>query len=79
MLPPYGSEEVAEAVQRRLAESGVHAPTIRVIADLRGRCWIVSASWPEGSVHGRYPFADATGVHTPKELADWVLGGERGG
>ena len=60
-----------EAIQGRLAEAGIDSPTIRVIADLRRRCWIVSAAWPGGGANGRYPFADATGVHTPKEIAEW--------
>lgn len=72
MLPPYRSEEVAEAVQRRLTQAGIDTPTIRVIADLRGRRWIVSAGWSGGAAHGSYPFADASGVHTPKEIADWI-------
>jgi hypothetical protein len=72
VLPPYRSEEVAEAVQRRLAQAGIETPTIRVIADLRSRRWIVSAAWPGGAARGSYPFADASGVHTPKEIGDWI-------
>jgi hypothetical protein len=72
MLPPYQTQEVAQAVQRRLAEAGIDATLIRVVADLRSRRWIVTASWVGGDVNGSYPFSDATGVHTPREIADWV-------
>jgi hypothetical protein len=72
MLPPYESHEVARAVERRLAQAGIDTPTIQVIADLRIRRWIVSARWAGGRLRGSYPFSDASGVHTPREIAEWV-------
>ena len=72
MLPPYSSEEVARAVQGRLSDAGVELPAIQVVADVRSRLWVVSVQWPGGGAHASYPFADASGIHTPREIAEWV-------
>ena len=72
MLPPYEAEEVAEAVQRRLARAGVRFHRLVVTADDLARQWRVEARLEErGDVVAAFPVASAAGIHTPAELADW--------
>lgn len=72
VLPPYGAEEVAEAVQRRLVRGGFQFRRLVVTADDVAREWRVEAQLEEwGDVVASFPFASAAGIHTPAELADW--------
>jgi hypothetical protein len=74
MLPPYQSDEVAQAVLARLAQAGERpAPlTVTVTADNVARAWRIEARFADGrEVVGRYPFSAPAGIHTPAELADW--------
>lgn len=71
MLPPYHSEDIAQAVQESLGRVGISAPHVVVTADLRSRRWIVLARWEGGEHRASYRFAGREGIHTPAELAGW--------
>lgn len=74
MLPPYGAEEVAEAVQRRLVHGGLGFRRLVVTADDVARQWRVEARLEErGDVVAFFPFTSPAGIHTPAELADWFV------
>ncbi|HSJ16045.1 MAG TPA: hypothetical protein VK939_16675 [Longimicrobiales bacterium] len=72
MLPPYESDEVAEAVLRHLASTGITPTALTVTADIAARTWSIAARDADGrEVVASYPFAPPEGIHTPAELAAW--------
>lgn len=72
MLPPYESDEVAEAVLARLARAGERPASLTVTADNAARTWRIEARLADGrEVGGRYAFTAPSGIHTPGELAEW--------
>jgi Cdc6-like AAA superfamily ATPase len=72
VFPPYGAEEVAEAVRRRLEHGGFRVRRLVVTADDVARNWCVEARLEEwGDVVAGFPFSSPAGIHTPGELADW--------
>lgn len=74
MLPPYGAEEVAEALRRRLVRGGLAFRRLVVTADDVARQWRVEARLEgRGDVVAAFPFTSAAGIHTPAEIADWFV------
>ena len=72
MLPPYESDEVAQAVLARLAQAGERPASVTVTADNTARAWRIEARFADGrEVSGGYPFTAPAGIHTPAELAEW--------
>ena len=75
MLPPYDSDEVAEAVQRRMQRAGLVLHRLVVTADDHARAWRIDAWLHDGrEVVTFFPFSSPEGIHTPAELADWFAG-----
>lgn len=71
MLPPYDTEEIAEAIVARFAQAGMVLDALRVRADDRALEWIVTARLPDGVVNGAtIPFSEPEGIVTPAELAE---------
>lgn len=80
MLPPYDTEEVAEAIVARFTKAGMVLDALRVRADDRAREWIVTARLPDGDVKGAtIPFSEPEGILTPAELAERFAGEVVGG
>lgn len=72
MLPPYGSDEVAEAVMGRLRRAGMVARVLTVAADDAAHVWSIAATLEDGRrVAAQYAFSAPEGIHTPAELAAW--------
>lgn len=72
MLPPYETAEVAALVHEALEAAGLEPVHVSVIADLPARAWRLEVRLHDGrEVVRQYPFADASGIHTPAELARW--------
>lgn len=74
MLPPYDTEEVAEAIAEKARVSGRVPGVVTAMAHLRERKWTVGATF-EGREHVRVqiPFSTEDGVVTPAELAEELL------
>jgi len=72
VFPPYAPDEVAEAVQERLAAAGLRLASLTVTADDRAREWRLAARREYGSeLVARYPFTTPEGINVPAELARW--------
>ena len=72
MLPPYETDEVAEAVVRGLAGAGVTPTSLTVTADDARREWLIDARFADGrELAMHYPFSAPDGIATPAELATW--------
>lgn len=74
MLPPYDTQEVAEAIADRARAHGEVLTVVTVMAHLTERKWTVGASIEgRGHVQVQAPFSGEEGVLTPGELADELL------
>jgi hypothetical protein len=74
VFPPYGAEEVADAVRRRLEQGGLPFRRLVVTADDGARQWCLEARLEDrGDVVACFPFSSPAGIHTPAELADWFV------
>lgn len=72
MFPPYAPDEVAEAIQERLAAVGLRLASLTVTADDRAREWRLEARREDGSeLVARYLFATPEGISVPAEIAEW--------
>lgn len=72
MLPPYTSDEVAEAVLGRLRALGCPVARLTVAAHDLSREWRVTAELEDGrEVVASYPFSAPEGIHVPAEIAAW--------
>lgn len=72
MLPPYNSDEVAEAIMRATAAGGRELTQLTVVADDLAREWRIEARRPDGrEIIARYPFSRPDGISVPAEIAAW--------
>jgi hypothetical protein len=72
VLPPYGTDELAQAVCARLRSCGITALSVSVTADDIAKTWRVAARLENGrEVVTIYPYSAPEGIHTPRELAEW--------
>lgn len=72
MLPPYGTDEIAQAVLARLHAGGVRVQAVSVTAEDTARTWHVTARLENGrEVSAQYSYSAPEGIHTPRELAEW--------
>jgi len=72
VLPPYGTDEIAEAVLARLRAADVQVDSVCVTADDIARTWHLTARLGDSrEVAVVYPYSVPEGIHTPRELAEW--------
>lgn len=72
MFPPYAPDEVAEAIEERLAAASLRLVSLTVTADDRAREWRLATSRENGrELVASYPFATPEGINVPAEIAAW--------
>jgi hypothetical protein len=68
--PPYRADEVATALMEAGRRAGLPVHRLEVVPDETAQVWIIRASRPGGEEHRlTFPFASATGIYTPAEIA----------
>jgi len=71
MLPPYDTEEVAQAIAARFTQAGIPPDVLHVQADAEARQWLLAVRLPDGEVKSTtVPFSEPAGINTPAELAE---------
>jgi hypothetical protein len=74
VLPPYGTDEIAQAVLTRLQACGIRVQAVSVTADDVARAWHVTARLEDSrEIRTAYPYSAREGIHTPRELAEWFV------